>query len=157
VSRIRPAVLQVESHPYQTQEPLARYCRDNGIVLTAFCPLANPAAPDGMRVFGKEGGWRDLDAMTEPAVVEIARKYRKTGAQVILRWQVQRSVVVIPKSKSPARILENASLFDFELTDAEMAAVANLHQGLRVCGYTGMSEHPLHPWGTKAAEQGVAF
>merc|ERR1712008_147049 len=134
--------------PYNTQEKLVAWCKERGIVLTAFSPLANLAAPDGMRMWGREEGWRDLDVIQEPAVLEIARQHGKTGAQVVLKWQVQRGVIVIPKSKSPARIRENASLFDFSLSDEEMKAVAGLHQGLRVCGYSGMKDHPLHPWGS---------
>lgn len=155
--KIRPAVLQVECHPYLAQTRLLSFCQAEKIAFTAFCPLANPAAPEGMRMFGCEGGWRDKSVMEEPVVLEIARAHGRSAAQVVLRWNVQRGVIVIPKTKSPARLLENAAIFDFVLSEAEMAGIDKLDAGLRVCGYSGMMDHPLHPWGRPAQAAGVEF
>lgn len=109
-----PVVNQVEYHPRLTQKPLHTYCREHGIQLEAWSPL--------MR--GK--------ILDEPSITEIAEKYGKNSAQVVLRWDLQNKVVTIPKSSRKDRIISNADLFDFELTAEEVARIDALNQDLRV-------------------------
>lgn len=109
-----PMVNQVEYHPCLTQTELHEFCKKNQIQLEAWSPL--------MR--GKLLG--------EPTLVEIAQKYQKSVAQIILRWDLQNEVVTIPKSVKPERIKENANIFDFALTAEEIAIINQLNENLRI-------------------------
>ncbi len=124
-ARIQPSVLQIESHPYLTQEALLRYCKDNHIAVTAFSPLAALSYVElGM------AGQAD-SVLTETCVVDASKRLGKTPAQIVLRWGVQRGTAVIPKTTKPARLIENADVFDFELNESEMAAISALNQNRR--------------------------
>jgi methylglyoxal/glyoxal reductase len=113
-SSVTPAVNQVEFHPFLQQNDLLAYDAKTGIRHEAWAPL--------MRA-------RSLDA---PAIADIAARHGRTPAQVVLRWDLQRGVVTIPKSVHRERILENSRIFDFELDDADMARIAALDQGTRI-------------------------
>jgi 2,5-diketo-D-gluconate reductase A len=106
-----PAVNQVEVHPYFPNDAVRGYGRQHGIVTEAWAPLAQ----------GK--------VMADPAIAAIAARLGRSPSQVALRWHVQRSDVVFPKTSSPARMRENLDLFEFELGPADMAALAALQQG----------------------------
>lgn len=124
-AHIRPAVLQVETHPYLTQEKLLRYCQQEKIAYTAFSPL-------GAQSYFSLGMADPSEAVIQhPVVQEIASATGKTAAQVLLRWGVQRGTAVIPKTSNPARMVENISIFDFELTGDQMRAISALDQGRR--------------------------
>jgi D-xylose reductase len=124
-ARIRPAVLQVELHPYLTQEKLLRFCREEGIAVTAFSPLGAPSyVPLGMAMPG-EG------VLEDPVVAGIARAVGRTSAQVVLRWAVQRGTGVIPKTSRPERLRENLAIGDFALEPEQMAAISALDRGRR--------------------------
>jgi D-xylose reductase len=118
-------VLQIESHPYLTQEKLIRFCQSNNIAVTAFSPLAALSY-----VELDMAGMAD-SVLTEPAVVSIAERVGKTPAQVVLRWGVQRGNSIIPKTSKPERLVENAALFDFELTAEEMQQIDALNRNQR--------------------------
>ena len=122
---IRPAVLQVESHPYLTQEKLLRYCQQEQIAYTAFSPLgAGSYIPLGMAT--------ETDSvLNENLVREIAASHQKTPAQIVLRWGVQRGTAVIPKTSQVSRLVENLSIFDFELSADEMGSLAKLDRNQR--------------------------
>ncbi|MGG4094098.1 aldo/keto reductase [Paenibacillus lautus] len=107
-----PVVDQVELHPLLSQRELLGYARENNIVLEAWSPLMQG----------------NLD---QPVLAQIAEKYGKTTAQVILRWDIQNDVIVIPKSIKEHRIRENAGIFDFELSAEDMAAIDGLNQNKR--------------------------
>ncbi|MDO4290394.1 MAG: aldo/keto reductase [Eggerthellaceae bacterium] len=108
---VAPALIQVECHPYFPQTALKRTLAKHDIALQAWFPL---------------GGRGNGSIMAEPVVAELAMKYGKSAAQVIMRWHVQQGNIVIPGSKTPAHIAENIDVFDFELTDGDMAAIAAL-------------------------------
>lgn len=110
-----PAVNQVERHPFFQQDELAAYCRALGIAMQAYSPLAS----------GKLG---ELTSALAP----LAEKHGKTVAQIVLRWQLQTGWMLIPKSVTPARIEENADIFDFELDPADLAAIKSLENGFRI-------------------------
>lgn len=105
VSDVIPAVNQVEFHPLFNQPELLSYCRDNKIAVQAYAPLVRGAY------------------LHSQLLLAIGRKYQKTTAQIGLRWAIQQGISVIPKSVHKERILENAAIFDFSLTQEEMEAI----------------------------------
>jgi D-xylose reductase len=119
-AEIRPAVLQVEMHPFLAQEKLVRFCRDESIAVTAFSPLgAHSYFQLGMAT-------PDQSVLDQPPIREAAAGHNKSPAQIALRWGIQRGTAVIPKTSRSERLRENLALFDFELTTAEMEAIAKL-------------------------------
>ena len=106
-----PAINQIEVHPYFTNEAVRAYGQEHGIATEAWSPIA-------------QGG-----VLEDPTITEIADKFGKTPAQVVLRWHVQRGDIVFPKSVTPSRIRENFELFDFELDRSQMEAISALDQG----------------------------
>jgi D-xylose reductase len=122
---IKPAVLQVELHPYLTQEKLLRFCRDNGIAVTAFSPLG------AQSYFSLNMAHADEAVLDRAVVRETARRHNKTPAQVVLRWGMQRGTAVVPKTARPGRLAENLAVFDFELSAEEMREISGLDRGRR--------------------------
>jgi methylglyoxal/glyoxal reductase len=112
-SDVVPAVNQVEFHPFLYQEELLRFCKNNNIQLEAYSPLTR----------GKK--------LNHPSIVEMAKKYDKTPAQILIRWSLQHDVIVIPKSIHQARIKENSQVFDFQLEPEDMKLLDSLNQNLR--------------------------
>ena len=122
---IRPAVHQIELHPYLAQPRMLRYCAQEKIAVTAFSPLGAPSyVPLGMAQPAES-------VLTDPVVTKIAAAHQKSPAQIALRWGVQRGTAVIPKSQSAARLKENLAIFDFRLTAAEMDAISALDRNRR--------------------------
>lgn len=122
---VPPAVLQVEMHPYLTQEKLLRFCREAKIAVTAFSPLgALSYVPLGM------ASGRD-SVLEEPCVAAAATRLGRSPAQVVLRWGVQRGTSVIPKTSQPRRLAENLAVDNFQLNAAEMQAISALDRGHR--------------------------
>ncbi len=124
-SSIRPSVLQVETHPYLTQEKLLRFCREEQIVYTAFSPLG------AQSYFSLNMAESDEAVIKQPVILDIASKHGKTAAQVVLRWGIQRGTAIIPKSSRRERLEENIALFDFELEESEMTAISALNRNRR--------------------------
>ena len=124
-SSVKPSVLQVELHPYLTQQKLIRYCNENGIHVTGFSPLgAQSYFSIGMAEHG-EG------VMERDETKTIAAQVGKTPAQVLLRWGVQRGTSVVPKSSRVDRMRENLQVFDFELTEDQMDTLNAMNQDRR--------------------------
>ena len=120
-ARIKPAMNQIELHPYLQQSRLVEFCQYRDIAVTAYSPLGRPGASE---MAGK--------LVEDDVIVSIANAHKKTPAQVLLRWGTQRNTVVIPKSVHPGRIQENIDIFDFELSQAEVDAVATLNRNQRL-------------------------
>lgn len=110
-----PAVNQVELHPLFNQKELRTYCKEKGIQIEAWGPIL-----------------RGKDALNHPIFQEIGEKNGKSPAQVILRWHYQNGVIAIPKSVNAARIKENFTIFDFDLTEEDMKRVNSLETGIRL-------------------------
>ena len=124
-ARRPPAVLQIESHPYLTQEKIMRFCREEDIAVTAFSPL-------GASSYLELGMASEHESVLDTAVVQdIATRVMRTPAQVVLRWGIQRGTAIIPKTSRVERLSENAALFDFELDDADMKAITALNRNQR--------------------------
>ena len=115
-SDVVPVVDQIETHPLFQQKELHRYLANHQIVHEAWGPLGQ----------GKS------NILVDTVLTKIAAKYNKTTAQVVLRWHIDRGVIVIPKSIHEQRLAENANIFDFALTDEEMQAIAGLDQNKRL-------------------------
>jgi 2,5-diketo-D-gluconate reductase A len=109
-----PAINQVELHPHLQQQGLRNEHEELGILTEAWSPLAQGAVLD------------------EPAIVEIAERHGRTPGQIVIRWHLQLGNVVIPKSVTPERIIENFDVFEFELQPAEMEAIEALDAGRRI-------------------------
>jgi len=124
-ARIPPAVLQVESHPYLTQEKLMRFCAEEDIAVTAFSPLG------ALSYLELDMAQANESVLVQSAVTQIADRLNKTPAQVVLRWGVQRGNAIIPKTSKPERLIENAALFDFELSANDMNAINELNRNQR--------------------------
>ncbi|OZG66147.1 glyoxal reductase [Bifidobacterium hapali] len=114
-SDVVPAVDQIESSPQFTNQELVDFVHGHGIAIEAWSPL------------GGTGG----NLLTDPLLAQIGAKYGKSAAQVVIRWHLQRGIVVLPKSTHAERIRENFDVFDFALTDADMAAINTLSTGHR--------------------------
>lgn len=112
--KVVPAVNQFEFHPELIQPELLEFCREKGIQPEAWAPMMK----------GK--------VLEIPVMQKIAEKYGKTPVQVVLRWDIQKGVVTIPKSVKPERIVANADIFDFELSDEDMAQIDQLDCNKRI-------------------------
>ncbi|MCH1626816.1 aldo/keto reductase [Fredinandcohnia quinoae] len=110
---IKPMVNQVEFHPWLTQNELREFCKEQHIQMEAWSPLAKG------------------QILEHPILAKIAERHAKTPAQIILRWDLQSGVITIPKSINTSRIIENASIFDFELSQEEMATIDSLNENKR--------------------------
>ncbi|XP_072042731.1 aldo-keto reductase family 1 member B1-like [Amphiura filiformis] len=131
------ANLQIEMHPYLTQNDLVNFCQSKGITVTAFSPLGNPDRP-----------WikdEDPRLFEDPVVKDIAAKKGKSAAQILIRFALQQGVVCIPKSVTPSRIESNFESLNFELNPEEVKELMALNRDFRVIDLTGIN-HKDHPW-----------
>ena len=119
---VKPAVLQTEVHPYYQETQLKQFLTREGMVIQSWYPL----------------GHGDRALLEEPVFAQLGKKYGKSNAQIILRWHIQAGNIVIPGSKNPDHIRDNFALFDFALTDEEMAQIAALDKHTRY--YTSTPE-----------------
>ncbi|WP_411503807.1 aldo/keto reductase [Brevibacillus centrosporus] len=113
-AEMKPMIDQIEFHPRLTQKELQAFCRENGIQMEAWSPLMQGQLLD------------------HPVLKEIAERHQKSVAQVIIRWDLQNGVVTIPKSIKEHRIVENADVFNFELSADDMEKIDALNENLRV-------------------------
>lgn len=114
-AEVVPAVNQIELHPFLQQRETSDYCAAHGMIVESYSPLMQAG-----------------EALEHPVIAELAEKHGKSPAQVILRWHVQSGFIVIPKSIRAERIQENIALFDFELSDSDMQAIAGMDRGQRI-------------------------
>ena len=115
IAEIKPQIVQVEAHPYYPQNELKKLLHDTGMGMMAWYPL----------------GHGDKNLVNEPVFTKLAEKYGKSNVQIILRWHVQSGNVIFPGSKNPDHIRDNLDIFDFELTDEDMAEIAKVNKGVR--------------------------
>jgi len=124
-SRIKPAMLQIESHPYLTQERMLHLAKNYDLAVTAFSPLG------ALSYVPLDMADAEESVLEQKAVQDIARRVERTPAQVVLRWGIQRGTAIIPKTSRPERLRENLALFDFTLTEAEMESISALNRNRR--------------------------
>ena len=113
-SRIQPSVLQVEIHPYNRQEILRRFCSSQNIAVTAFSSLGSSSYME-IDMAKKEDS-----CMNEKIIVQIAKQKKKTPAQILLRWAIERNISIIPKTIKISRMKENIDIFNFKLSNDEI-------------------------------------
>jgi diketogulonate reductase-like aldo/keto reductase len=108
-AKVKPAMNQIQIHPKVNQDETVDYCKKHDIAITGYSPLGQGSL------------------INDPTLTEIGKKHNKTSAQVMIRWQIQRELVVIPKSVHKERIIEDFNVFDFELTADEMKTIHSMH------------------------------
>jgi D-xylose reductase len=122
---IKPAELQIESHPYLTQESLIRLAKNYDMAVTAFSPFG------ALSYLELAMADADESVLTQEVITRAANKYNKTPAQIVLRWGIQRGCSVITKTTTTERLQENLDVFDFALADDEIAAISALNKNRR--------------------------
>jgi diketogulonate reductase-like aldo/keto reductase len=115
-AEIVPAVNQIERYPYLTQNSVVQYCKDKGIFPQAWGPL----------------GAGQSDILLNPVIAEIAEKHAKSPAQIVLRWNIEGGIIVIPKSIHEGRMSENLDIFDFQLTEDDIKQINSLNKDFRL-------------------------
>lgn len=137
-ARIKPVTNQIEVHPYLLNKELTNHCRSKNIFITAYSPLGSPGRP-----------WATPDdriLMKEPKLLAIAEKYKKSTAQILIRYQIDIGNIVIPKSVNKERIVNNFNVFDFKLTAGDIKEIENFGYVERVCMMTQDTKHPEYPF-----------
>ena len=110
IAKIKPVINQIELHPYAQRRELVKICEENGIKIEAWYPIAHG----------------DKNLINNVIFTEMAKKYNKTNAQIILRWHIQKGFIIFPRAKNPVHLEENINIFDFELNDEEMKKIDSL-------------------------------
>ncbi|KAM5532857.1 hypothetical protein V8D89_013498 [Ganoderma adspersum] len=126
-ARVKPSVLQIEIHPYNTQARAVEYARSQGLAVTAYSSFG----PLGFRELNSPKALRTSPLFAHPVVVSVAQAHGVTPAQVILRWATQRGLAIIPKSNTPEMMRENLQSASFYLTEEDVSAISGLDVGLR--------------------------
>jgi len=124
-ARIQPSVLQVEMHPYLTQQNLLRFCQEQDIAVTAFSPFGASSYVPLSMADANESLFDDAD------IQSIAAKYGKTVGQIALRWAVQRGTVAIPKTQTVSHLQENIEIYDFGLSEEDMLTIDQMNRDRR--------------------------
>lgn len=124
-AHIPPAVLQIEIHPFLTQEKLIRFCNESNISVTAFSPLGAES------YFQLNMAEADESLLANALIKTIAERHQRSPAQILLRWGIQRGTAVVPKTSNINRLKENLAVYDFALSNDEMSAIAALNQNRR--------------------------
>lgn len=137
--KYKPVANQVECHPYFTQTKLLKFCKQHDIVIVAYSPLGTCRNPSWVNVSSPP-------LLKDELLTSLGKKYNKTQAQIGLRFNIQRGLVVIPKSTTPERIKENFQIFDFSLTEEEMKDIEALNKNVRFVELLMWSDHPEYPF-----------
>lgn len=131
-SKVKPVVNQFETHPYFQRDSLVKFCLKHGICVTAHTPLGGAVA--NTEWFGT------VSCLDDPVLKGLAEKYKKTVAQTVLRWGIQRNTAVIPKTSKLERLEENFKVFDFELSKEDMDVIKSIDRKYR-------TNQPARFWG----------
>ncbi|XP_041968782.1 aldo-keto reductase family 1 member B1-like isoform X3 [Aricia agestis] len=138
VAKVKPVVNQIECHPYLNQSRLIAFCSERGIKVTAYSPLGSPDRP-----WAKPG---DVQLMEDPKIKAIADKLGKTVAQVLIRYQIDRGNIVIPKSVNKGRIASNFDVLDFQLSPQDLQLIDSFNCNGRFVPMTASLGHKYHPF-----------
>ncbi|KHJ81986.1 oxidoreductase, aldo/keto reductase family protein [Oesophagostomum dentatum] len=133
---------QVECHIYWPQTELHELCKKLNISFTAYAPLGSPAR----KKWSPNSKWPEGNPLSDPVAKKLADKHHKTAAQILLRYLIQRGMIVIPKTVHPERAKENMDVFDFTLSDDEMEKLNTLKTRTRLFIWASAFAHPFYPW-----------
>lgn len=137
-ARIKPVTNQIEVHPYLVNKKLIEHCRNKNVSITAYSPLGSPGRP-----------WATADdrvLMKEPKLLALAEKYKKSPAQILIRYQIEIGNCVIPKSVTKERIVGNFNVFDFKLTTEDVKDIESFDYVERICKISQDTEHLEYPF-----------
>jgi len=141
-SSVKPAVNQIEVHPFLSNDEDVEWCQKNGIAVTAYSPFGSP-----------DRQWAEKEEKTvlgDPKIVALAAKYSKNVGQIVLRYLLQRNLIVIPKSVTPSRIQGNLQINDFEISAEDCKEIASLNINRRACWpttvFAGIGEAKYFPF-----------
>ncbi|CAG9803237.1 unnamed protein product [Chironomus riparius] len=137
-ARIQPVTNQIECHPYLLNTKLREHCKSKNIIITAYSPLGSPGRPFATS--------NDPILLQEPKLLAIAEKLKKTPAQILIRFQIQLGNVVIPKSVSKERIINNIDVFSFELSDEDVKDLQSFEHVQRICAMTNFKSSKNYPF-----------
>ncbi|PSN30150.1 1,5-anhydro-D-fructose reductase [Blattella germanica] len=140
IATIKPVVNQIECHPYLNQTKLIKFCKDNGIVCTGYSPFGGPTSIAPLH----KG--ESPEPLKDPKIKELADKYGKSVAQIILRYLIQHGIVPIPKSSNKKRLAENIDVFNFELKSEDVAVMDSLNRDKRICDFIEVKNHKHYPF-----------
>jgi len=138
ICKIRPVTNQVECHPYFNQKKLIDYCKQQQITITAYSPLGSGDRP-----------WANIsepNLMENPTLKKMAQAYSKSVAQILIRYQLQRGLIVIPKSVSETRIKENMEIENFQLSECDMDTLDSMDCNLRYLHHLWVKDHVHFPF-----------
>jgi len=138
IAEIKPAVLQVECNPYLNQEKLISFAKSNQIAVTGYSPLGAPERPWAKPT--------DPKLLEDPRITTIAKKYNKQPAQILIRFQIDRGVIVIPKSVNKERIKANLNVFDFKLSSDDIDAIKSINCNGRALLLEWVKDHKHYPF-----------
>lgn len=136
--RIKPVVVQLECHPYFQNNEMIKFCQNNRLQVVSLAPLGD----------GDLAEWRDdyPKILQDPVLIELAQKYNKSPAQIVLRWHIQRGCIPVPKTLEHNEILENANIFNFELKQEDFAAIEKLDKNQRLIRLPQAKKHKYYPF-----------
>ncbi|KHN87624.1 Alcohol dehydrogenase [NADP(+)] [Toxocara canis] len=140
-AEIKPHNLQVEAHLYFPQKELQEFCKLRNITMTAYAPLGSP----GRKVFRPNGFWPEGEPLKDPVVSVIASKHKKTPAQILLKFLVQRGISAVPKSTNLEHIRENVDIFDFLLDSDDFIKLDRIEHRVRLFIFDYFGHHPCYP------------
>ncbi|KYN11974.1 PREDICTED: aldose reductase-like [Trachymyrmex cornetzi] len=135
---VKPVTNQVECHPYLAQKKLSDFCKERDILITAYSPLGSPDRP-----------WAKPDdpkLLEDKKLIDLGKKYNKTPAQILIRYQLDRGHIVIPKSVTKPRIAQNMDVFDFKLSSEDIAYIDTFDCNGRICPAEGGKASPYYPF-----------
>jgi len=141
ICSIKPVNNQVECHPYLNQEKLINYCKSKGITVTAYSPLGSPDRP-----WAKPG---EPGLMDDPKIKKLAEEKKVSPAQLLIRYQIERGVIVIPKSVTKSRIEENFKVLDIKLSADDVALIDTFNCNGRLLHLDWVKDHPHFPFHTE--------
>lgn len=143
---IKPAVNQIECHPYLNENDLIKFCQTNKVQVTAYSPLGStPVANVG---HSTNIGPCSPRLLEDPIISELAKKHNKSNAQILIRFHIEKKLVVIPKSTNEERIKSNLNVFDFKLDEDDLDRLEKLNRPFRFCSFDlkGIINHKEYPF-----------
>lgn len=144
-SKIKPLVNEMEVHPYLTNTKLIEFCHSKGLLVTAYSPLGGQKdAIPGMRPKERK------EAIKDPLVKKLADKYKKNAGQILIRFAIERGLLIIVKTSSKERLTQNMEVWDFQLTKEEVKQLEALNCGFRSCDFDvpDVPKFKTYPFGT---------